>query len=112
MVVRIIGEVSGHEIVFMPIDDAWVAQIPPVPSGVYVVSLNAFDDAGNSSYFAKAIFTVDVENLIYEIKFVDFSGELKMQNPIFNISVADYSCDENSKYFHDESMVEYDVAIV
>ena len=93
MVAKIIGEVSGHEIIFMPFENAWIAQIPPVQSGVYVVSLLAIDDAGNSSYFAKAIFTVDVANLVYDIQFVDFAEEVKMTNPIFNIGIADYSCE-------------------
>lgn len=112
MVVKLIGEVSGHEVIFMPFDDSWIAQIPPVPSGVYIISLRAYDDAGNSSYFAKAIFVVDTENLIYDIQFVDFTDKVKMTNPLFSIEIADYPCDDDSKYFLDKSMVEYEIAIV
>lgn len=64
MVVRLEGKVQGQDVIFNHIQgDDWEAVIPAVSSGIYIVSLNAWDDAGNMAYTSKYIITIDLSAL-------------------------------------------------
>ena len=51
MVVRLEGKVQGQDVIFEHVQgDDWEAVIPPTLNGIYIVSLTAWDDAGNAAY--------------------------------------------------------------
>ena len=52
MVTRVVGEVNGTTVIFN-VDErgAWTATVPTHVDGEWIVSLFAYDDAGNRSFF-------------------------------------------------------------
>lgn len=65
MITRIEGMADNHALVFMPGSDGyWTAQVPPdLEDGTYYVTLTAWDAAGNSTYYATVLMTVDVTGI-------------------------------------------------
>ena len=60
MVEKIIGRADGFEIVFSQEGGLWVATVPrKIDSGNYNVEIRARDEAGNESYLATVLCTVD-----------------------------------------------------
>lgn len=60
MVERIIGKADGFEIVFTLQEGLWVTTVPrKIDSGNYSVEVWAYDTAGNISYLATVLCTVD-----------------------------------------------------
>lgn len=81
MVVKLTGVVNGSQIMFTRSrDDVWDAVIPANLSGMYIVELKAEDDAGNTSFFAKYILTVDTSLLKATLQPYLRSAELKISN--------------------------------
>lgn len=76
MVVKLIGNVNGHDIILERNGDRWHATIPASLNGVFVVSLTAYDDAGNEAYYAKYVVTVDVSTLCIHLIPLDYYAEL------------------------------------
>ena len=70
MVVKVWGRINAtHEVVFTPQgNDIWTCKVPPVEDGEYIVDLYAVDEAGNQSYTATILFTVDSRHLIFTVK--------------------------------------------
>ena len=61
MVVKLTGSINGTEITLeRESGDRWTAIIPSIPSGVYIVDLTAWDEAGNFAYVTKYIITIDL----------------------------------------------------
>lgn len=65
MITRIEGMADNHVLVFAPDGDGyWTAQVPPdLEDGTYYVTLTAWDAAGNSTYYATVLMTVDVTGI-------------------------------------------------
>lgn len=65
MVTRITGTADNHALEFIRGDDGyWSASVPPdLEDGTYYVTLTAWDGAGNSTYYAKVLMTVDVTGI-------------------------------------------------
>lgn len=64
MVVRLYGTCNGQPVEFNRTEeDLWVAQVPKLPSGEYIVDLIAEDEAGNKGYFLKALLTYTIFGL-------------------------------------------------
>ena len=65
MITRIEGMADNHALQFMPVGDGyWEAKVPPdLDDGMYIVALRAWDDAGNSAYYATVLMTVDVTGI-------------------------------------------------
>ncbi len=64
MVVKLVGEIDGQEIVFEHKEgDMWTTTIPKIKSGMYIISLSAYDDAGNVGFATKYIVTIDTTML-------------------------------------------------
>lgn len=77
MVVRLKGKLNGSIIIFERSDgDRWEAVVPAVSSGIYIVELQAEDDAGNVAYCAKYIVTIDIEALTVSLVPMDYCAEL------------------------------------
>lgn len=69
MVVRLEGKVQGQDVIFNHIQgDDWEAVIPPTLNGIYIVSLTAWDDAGNAAYTARYIITIDMDALYVRLE--------------------------------------------
>lgn len=65
MIIRIEGMADNHVLRFMSVGgDYWEAKVPPdLTDGMYIVTLWAWDDAGNSAYYATALMMVDTEQI-------------------------------------------------
>lgn len=65
MITRIEGMADNHALQFMPVGDGyWEAKVPPdLDDGMYIVALRAWDDAGNSAYYATAMMMVEAGHL-------------------------------------------------
>ncbi len=64
MVVRLEGKVQGQDIIFNHVQgDDWEAVIPKNLTGIYIVDLTAWDDAGNVAYTTRYIITIDLSAL-------------------------------------------------
>ena len=50
MVVRVVGDVNGSQIIFQRSEgDEWLATVPKDLNGEYIIALDAVADAGNSA---------------------------------------------------------------
>lgn len=82
MVTRVYGTSDGVEIIFTPSEDGlWKCVVPVSQDGQYIVDLYAEDEAGNTSYFATVLFTVDAKHLRVEMKWLNrFEDKLEVIN--------------------------------
>ena len=106
MVTRLTGTVNGAAVIFQRIQgDEWEATVPSTLNGVYVVDMTAYDDAGNATYWAKYILTVDLSALcvhlvpcpyqaeLLDTKFrADFLGEVYQAQLVSREYAAEYIC--------------------
>jgi len=51
----------------------WECIVPASVEGQYIVSLYLKDEAGNVSYYATILFTIDTSTLIFTIKVIDYN---------------------------------------
>jgi hypothetical protein len=78
MVVYLQGKIGDDLLIFEKNEKGlWSTTVPFIESGRYVIRLCAVDEAGNESYYATAIFTVDIESLVMKIEFVSYGAEIK-----------------------------------
>lgn len=64
MVTKLTGNVNGNAVIFERIQgDKWRITVPRDLSGTYIVDLLAEDEAGNETYWARYILTVDLTAL-------------------------------------------------
>lgn len=77
MVVKLEGCVNGSDVIFTrKSGDVWETSIPANLSGMYVVELTAYDDAGNKSFLAKYILTIDVDALTVSLELIDYQSAI------------------------------------
>lgn len=73
MVVRVEGYVDGQKVVFQKGDGGvWEATVPLNLTGIYIVTIYAYDEAGNLAEVNKALFIADPKNMRYEILPLNF----------------------------------------
>jgi hypothetical protein len=76
MTTQVWGLLGSSKIIFDRTDgNIWKVTVPFLESGEYIVALYALDDAGNQAYVATILYVVDLENLRYEIKMLDYASE-------------------------------------
>lgn len=67
-VTRVYGRVDGAEVVLQHIDgDWWGVPVPFDSDGEYVAEIIAEDEAGNQSYVARMLYTVDAGNICIHV---------------------------------------------
>lgn len=63
-VTRVIGTVDGVEVILQCAQgDVWQVPVPLDQDGEYIVEIIAEDEAGNQSYLARMLYTVDAGNI-------------------------------------------------
>lgn len=61
---RVFGRVDGVEVILNKVEgDRWGVPVPFDSDGEYVVEIVAEDEAGNQTYLAKMLYTVDAGNI-------------------------------------------------
>ena len=75
MVVKLTGSINGTEITLeWESGDRWTAIIPSIPSGVYIVDLTAWDEAGNFAYVTKYIITIDLTAMCMRVRIEEYDA--------------------------------------
>lgn len=75
MVVKLTGSINGTEITLeRESGDRWTAIIPSIPSGVYIVDLTAWDEAGNFAYMTKYIITIDLTAMCMRVRIEEYDA--------------------------------------
>lgn len=78
MVEKMVGKADGFEIIFTPHGGLWKATVPrKIDSGNYNVEIRAYDEAGNESYLATVLYTVDPSGI--SIHAVEEKQELQLK---------------------------------
>lgn len=95
MVVRLIGKVNGNTIVFNKTEkeELWEAIIPPTLNGTYIVELEAIDDAGNVSFLAKYILTVDISAISVKLELLEYIESAYIKEYTEKLSLQEYNID-------------------
>lgn len=76
MTTQVWGLLGSSKIIFDRTDgNIWKVTVPLLESGEYIVALYALDDAGNQAYVATILYVVDIENIQYEIRMLDYASE-------------------------------------
>jgi hypothetical protein len=112
-VVRVEGVCNGSQVIFTSTDDGnWNAEVPAIPTGTYVVSVTAYDEAGNSAYRALMLFSVDVSKLEIKVVPLHFSwsqadgqfGVIQKRND-YAFAVMEESCGYRVQPLHFKAVV-------
>lgn len=90
MVVSVYGEIENHRIIFRQNEKGlWETTVPFLSSGKYLVTLYAVDQAGNTSYYATAIYTVDTEKITARLEIIEYAAQAKERYDA-RITITDY----------------------
>ncbi len=75
MVAKLTGSINGTAIILeKDTGDRWTAIIPSILSGVYIVDLTAWDDAGNFAYVTKYIITIDLTAMRMRVRIEEYDA--------------------------------------
>lgn len=104
MVVKLTGKVNGETVLFQRIrGDVWETRVPSSLNGTYVLDMTAYDEAGNETYWAKYILTVDLAYLCAHLSKHPYQAEILKPDYTFEL-------DQFEKKYHanvvDELIVE------
>lgn len=90
MVVKLEGKIDGRTIILNHKNgDVWETTIPKSLSGVYVVELTAYDEAGNKGYATKYLVTINPGSLKAQIQ--RFEWQCSLMDPIVSKVIAKVS---------------------
>ncbi len=99
MVVRLIGTINGDEVIFRRQGDVWETSVPSSLDGTYVVDMTAYDEAGNTAYWAKYILTIDLASLCVSLKLHPYQSDVigtgytaELCSSAYQVSVIDELC--------------------
>jgi hypothetical protein len=80
MITRLEGTADNYTLVFTQVGGSWQATVPAdLTDSEYVVSLTAYDDAGNSSFFATLLLIVDTSGIHYKFIFSPYYAKLRKE---------------------------------
>lgn len=111
MTTQVWGTLGSSKIIFDRIDgNIWKVTVPLLESGEYIVALYAVDEAGNQAYMARILYVVDLENLCYEIKMLDYAAETQMEDFMIGTRMADFTIGAQAAGFEfDAQMQKYSI---
>lgn len=90
MVVRLEGKIDGQTVIFQHVKgDEWKATIPKSLSGIYIVELTAWDEAGNIGYVTKYLVTINPGSLKVCLK--PFEWQCQILEPIVSLVESSFS---------------------
>lgn len=111
MTTKVWGMLGDNKIIFDKADgDFWKVAVPFLESGEYIVALYAVDEAGNQAYVATILYVVDVENLRYEIRMLDYTAEAHTAGFVINAQKTDFAIDmQKAGFMIDAQMQVYSI---
>ena len=78
MVAQVYGEIGQDRIIFTQNEQGlWESITPALQSGRYILSLYAVDEAGNESYYATAIYTIDTEQITARLEIIEYAAGVR-----------------------------------
>lgn len=110
MVVMLTGSINGAEIILnRDVGDRWTAVIPSIPSGVYIVDLTAWDDAGNFAYVTKYIITIDLTAMCMRVRIEEYDAlQDRDREYTCQIAAGDYNVlEQDARVYVREADPEY-----
>lgn len=94
MVTTVYGKCDGNVILFTRDETGrWLTAVPFSKDGEYVVELVAEDEAGNSTYLATILFTLDTKNLRFECRVIDVAAGLTVKQVEAMLAGGRYAAD-------------------
>lgn len=91
MVTRLTGHINGEEIILQrDSGDRWIGIIPGIPSGMYIIDMTAWDDAGNMTYMTTCIITIDLTAICARVTVHDYKTIHEQQDYICNVIQENY----------------------
>lgn len=91
MVVRLEGMVDSVPVVFNRVNrDRWECIVPKTLNGAYVVELTATDEAGNISYTARYILSIDVSALRVKLQRYSYISKVRIGKYYAKLSKTQY----------------------
>lgn len=92
MVASVYGTCEGHAIIFTRRGDTdlWDVDVPFDRDGNYVVSLYAVDQAGNESYYATVLFTV--QRFCISVKILEINTDVDVDLKLDNVDQTTFWC--------------------
>lgn len=95
MVVRLIGKINSDPVIFeRKAGDRWEAIIPGVSSGVYVVELSAYDEAGNMAYISRFLLNIDLTALCMKVRLFDIGRKEAEKDFFANVKIREFQISE------------------
>jgi len=82
-IVKMVGIVDDVEIIFKRDGSDWVTTVPKDLDGEYVISVTAYDEAGNKAYSTSMLFIVDPSTL--RMTFAPLNYSHKVTDESFNV---------------------------
>ena len=90
MVVRLTGTVNGDDVIFRRMEgDEWEATVPASLNGTYILDMTAYDEAGNTAYWARYILVVDLAALRVTLRVCPYLAAL-VESYYANLCPAHY----------------------
>ena len=107
MTTQVWGLLGSSKIIFDRTDgNIWKVTVPFLESGEYIVALYALDDAGNQAYVATILYVVDIENIQYEIRMLDYASEAHTTGFTIEAQMADFTIEAQTTGFTIEAQLQ------
>lgn len=104
MVVRLIGKINSDPVIFeRKAGDRWEAIIPSVPSGVYVVELSAYDEAGNMAYVSQFLLSIDLTALCAQVMIQEIGSRNRTEKFCADVLSDHFSAIAKSEKYNAEA---------
>ena len=107
MTTQVWGLLGSSKIIFDRTDgNIWKVTVPLLESGEYIVAIYALDDAGNQAYVATILYVVDIENIQYEIRMLDYASEAQTTGFTIEAQMADFTIEAQTTGFAIEAQLQ------
>lgn len=91
MVIKVEGNVNGYNVVFQKVaGDQWQAKVPSNITGIYIVEMTAWDEAGNVDHIAKYMLMYDPVNLCAKLIPLQYTAGIIPSKYTARVFLSDY----------------------